>query len=84
MLDCCPPTRAWIWQQSPRLFRVSFVVLRRTNRSRSRASPIKFGQILFNAATELMPNSERLTSQNELVAVGSHPLVPQVEGLEGT
>ena len=45
---------------------------------------VKFGNVSFNSATELTLNGERLTSRNTLVATGSHPLVPQIEGLEET
>jgi dihydrolipoamide dehydrogenase len=43
---------------------------------------VKFGNISFNSATELTLNSERFISRNTLIATGSRPLVPRIEGLE--
>ena len=43
---------------------------------------VKFGQVSFNSATELSLNGETFTSRNTLIATGSHPAVPKVEGLE--
>src|SRR6266487_2165954 len=45
---------------------------------------IKFGNVSFNAATELTLNGETFTSRNTLIATGSRPLVPQITGLEET
>src|SRR4051794_32976433 len=45
---------------------------------------VKFGQVAFKSATELILNGEAFTSRNSLIATGSHPLVPQVEGLKET
>ena len=43
---------------------------------------VKFGQVSFKSATELVLNGEVFTSRNTLIASGSHPSVPKVEGLE--
>ena len=43
---------------------------------------VKFGQVSFKSATELTLNGEVFTSRNTLIATGSHPAVPRVEGLE--
>jgi pyruvate/2-oxoglutarate dehydrogenase complex dihydrolipoamide dehydrogenase (E3) component len=45
---------------------------------------VEFGHVSFNSATELTLNGECFTSRKTLVATGSHPLVPQIEGLEET
>ena len=45
---------------------------------------VKFGQIAFKSATELSLNGELISSRNTLIATGSRPLVPGVEGLEET
>lgn len=45
---------------------------------------VKFGHISFKSATELDLNGECFTSRNTLIATGSRPAVPNVEGLAGT
>lgn len=45
---------------------------------------VKFGQISFKSATELDLNGESFTSRNTLIATGSRPAVPNIEGLAGT
>jgi len=45
---------------------------------------VKFGQIAFKSVTELSLNGELISSRNTLIATGSRPLVPGVEGLEET
>lgn len=45
---------------------------------------VKFGTVSFNSATELTLNGERFSSRNTLIATGSRPLVPGIEGLEET
>jgi len=45
---------------------------------------VKFGQVSFKSPTELTLNGETFTSRNTLIATGSHPLTPKVEGLEET
>src|SRR6266849_5452919 len=42
---------------------------------------VKFGQVSFNSATELSLNGETITSRNTLIATGSRPVIPRVEGL---
>ena len=42
---------------------------------------VKFGHVSFKSATELMLNDEIITSRATIVATGSHPAVPMVEGL---
>ncbi|TMD00579.1 MAG: NAD(P)/FAD-dependent oxidoreductase [Chloroflexi bacterium] len=43
---------------------------------------IKFGKVSFNSPTELSLNGEIFTSRNTLIATGSHPATPEVEGLK--
>jgi len=43
---------------------------------------VKFGNVSFNSATELTLNGERFTSRTTLIATGSRPLIPRIEGLE--
>jgi pyruvate/2-oxoglutarate dehydrogenase complex dihydrolipoamide dehydrogenase (E3) component len=43
---------------------------------------VKFGQVSFKSATELVLNGEVFTSRNTLIATGSRPAVPKVDGLE--
>jgi dihydrolipoamide dehydrogenase len=45
---------------------------------------VKFGQVSFNSTTELSLNGELISSRNTLIATGSRPVVPIVEGLEET
>jgi dihydrolipoamide dehydrogenase len=45
---------------------------------------VKFGEVSFNSATELTLNGESFFSHNTLIATGSRPLVPQIDGLEET
>src|SRR5579864_741544 len=45
---------------------------------------VKFGKVSFNSATELSLNGESFSSRNTLIATGSHPAVPRIEGLEET
>jgi dihydrolipoamide dehydrogenase len=45
---------------------------------------VKFGNISFNAASELTLNGEPFTSRTTLIATGSRPLIPQIAGLEAT
>ncbi|HEY6542601.1 MAG TPA: FAD-dependent oxidoreductase, partial [Ktedonobacteraceae bacterium] len=43
---------------------------------------VKFGTVTFVSPHELLLNGERITSRNTVIATGSHPLVPPIEGLE--
>jgi pyruvate/2-oxoglutarate dehydrogenase complex dihydrolipoamide dehydrogenase (E3) component len=43
---------------------------------------VKFGTVSFVSAHELLLNEEHITSRNILIATGSRPLVPGIEGLE--
>jgi dihydrolipoamide dehydrogenase len=45
---------------------------------------VKFGNVSFNSATELTLNGKSFFTRNTLIATGSRPLVPQIEGLEET
>lgn len=45
---------------------------------------VKFGNVAFKSATELSLNDEIFTSRNTLIATGSRPAIPKVEGLEET
>ncbi len=42
---------------------------------------IRFGHVAFKSATELLLNDEIITSRNTIIATGSHPAIPAVEGL---
>ncbi|MEO8957012.1 MAG: NAD(P)/FAD-dependent oxidoreductase [Ktedonobacteraceae bacterium] len=43
---------------------------------------VKFGHVTFNSATELSLHGETFTSRNTLIATGSRPVVPNIEGLQ--
>ncbi len=43
---------------------------------------VRFGTVSFASAHELVLNEERIASRNILIATGSRPLVPRIEGLE--
>jgi pyruvate/2-oxoglutarate dehydrogenase complex dihydrolipoamide dehydrogenase (E3) component len=43
---------------------------------------VKFGTVSFVSAHELQLNEEGITSRNIMIATGSRPLVPGIEGLE--
>src|SRR6266516_6409559 len=43
---------------------------------------VKFVNVSFNSASELTLNGERFSSRTTLIATGSRPLVPRIEGLE--
>lgn len=45
---------------------------------------VKFGHVTFMSATELDLNGERIRSRNTIIATGSRPAVPIVEGLAET
>ncbi len=45
---------------------------------------VKFGKVSFKSPTELTLNGENFTSRNTLIATGSRPVRPKVEGLEET
>src|SRR5205085_836669 len=45
---------------------------------------VKFGSISFKSATELTLNGESFNSRSTLIATGSSPAVPEVEGLAET
>ncbi|HLZ80701.1 MAG TPA: FAD-dependent oxidoreductase, partial [Ktedonobacteraceae bacterium] len=45
---------------------------------------VKFGRVSFKSPTELTLNDEVFTSRNTLIATGSHPVTPRVEGLQET
>jgi pyruvate/2-oxoglutarate dehydrogenase complex dihydrolipoamide dehydrogenase (E3) component len=45
---------------------------------------VKFGTASFNSTTELTLGGETFTSRATLIATGSRPLVPHLEGLEAT
>ena len=42
---------------------------------------VKFGRVTFTSPNELELNGERIGSRNTIIASGSRPIVPQVEGL---
>src|SRR5256885_5499446 len=43
---------------------------------------VKFGKVSFNSPTELSLNGEIFMSRNTLIATGSRPATPEVEGLK--
>ncbi|GAC1562227.1 MAG: FAD-dependent oxidoreductase [Ktedonobacteraceae bacterium] len=43
---------------------------------------VKFGDITFKSPTELLLNGEACTSRNTIIATGSRPAVPNLEGLK--
>ncbi|HLX56212.1 MAG TPA: FAD-dependent oxidoreductase [Ktedonobacteraceae bacterium] len=45
---------------------------------------VKFGHAIFKSATELDLNGESISSRNIIIATGSHPVVPGVDGLVET
>lgn len=45
---------------------------------------VKFGHVAFLAPHELELNGERISSRNTIIATGSRPVVPQIEGLAET
>ena len=45
---------------------------------------VKFGAVAFLSSTELTLNGERFTSRSTLIATGSHPRVPEIDGLAET
>src|SRR2546426_1696800 len=45
---------------------------------------VKFGMVSFKSPTELSLNGEEFTSRNTLIATGSRPVTPRVEGLQET
>jgi pyruvate/2-oxoglutarate dehydrogenase complex dihydrolipoamide dehydrogenase (E3) component len=45
---------------------------------------VKFGDVSFKSPTELTLNGEMISSRKVLIATGSKPKVPNIEGLKGT
>ncbi len=45
---------------------------------------VKFGNVVFKSPTRLQLNDETITTRNTLIATGSHPFVPDIEGLAAT
>src|SRR5436305_13770584 len=45
---------------------------------------VKFGKVAFRSSSELALNGESISSRNTIIATGSHPVVPNVEGLAET
>ncbi len=45
---------------------------------------VKFGDIAFKSPTEIILNGEEFRSRNTIIATGSHPAIPDIEGLEET
>ena len=42
---------------------------------------VRFGHVVFKSATELLLNDEIISSRNTIIATGSRPAIPAVEGL---
>ncbi|HLQ11355.1 MAG TPA: FAD-dependent oxidoreductase [Ktedonobacteraceae bacterium] len=45
---------------------------------------VKFGHVAFKSPTELDLNGESISSRNTIIATGSRPAVPEIEGLAET
>jgi dihydrolipoamide dehydrogenase len=45
---------------------------------------VKFGHVAFSSPTELDLNGETIASRNTIIATGSHPAIPPIEGLAET
>ena len=45
---------------------------------------VKFGKVAFRSSSELALNGESISSRNTIIATGSHPVVPNIEGLAET
>jgi dihydrolipoamide dehydrogenase len=45
---------------------------------------VKFGNVSFKSPTELAVNGETITTRYTLITTGSHPTVPDIDGLEET
>ncbi len=45
---------------------------------------VKFGRVAFTSPHELELNDERIGSRNTIIATGSRPIVPRIEGLAET
>lgn len=43
---------------------------------------VKFGDVTFTSPTELQIDGETITSRNTIIATGSRPAVPNIEGLQ--
>ncbi len=50
----------------------------------SEGATVQFGKVVFRSPTELSLNGETVTCRSTLIATGSHPFVPKMEGLEET
>ena len=42
---------------------------------------VKLGEVAFQSPTELLLNGDKVTSRSTIIATGSHPSVPDIEGL---
>ncbi len=45
---------------------------------------VRFGAVTFKSPTELLLNGEEITSRSTIIATGSHPAIPAIEGLQET
>ncbi|GER90026.1 hypothetical protein KDW_41880 [Dictyobacter vulcani] len=45
---------------------------------------VAFGHVSFTSSTTLLLNDEEISSRSILVATGSHPAIPPIEGLQAT
>ncbi len=45
---------------------------------------VRFGHVAFQTATTLVLNGETIHSRNTIIATGSHPVIPSIEGLAET
>ncbi len=44
---------------------------------------VEFGTVTFTSPTSLLLNNETITSRTTVIATGSHPTIPPIEGLAG-
>ncbi|GCE12385.1 dihydrolipoyl dehydrogenase family protein [Tengunoibacter tsumagoiensis] len=52
-----------------------------TEKVYTEGATVQFGSVSFQSPTTLLINNERITSRATLIATGSHPASPQIEGL---
>ncbi|GLV55858.1 hypothetical protein KDH_27020 [Dictyobacter sp. S3.2.2.5] len=55
-----------------------------TEKTYTEGVTVTFGHASFTSSTTLLLNNEEITSRRILIATGSHPAVPQLEGLQAT
>lgn len=58
--------------------------VRETEQAYTEGVTVAFGQVSFTSPTTLLLNGEEISSRSTLIATGSHPAVPQIEGLQAS